>query len=258
MTINRRFFIRDSIFAAGAVLIPGSVERVTKLAMSGNDLFGYDPHLITIHHSAHHRGVHPGFEGVSGGLLADAGNFLRRGASTAEHQEMISKMNKAGYHVATLGDTELDMHPDELAALTEHMRFPLVNGNLSFEGTSLAGRVKPYVILPYGSYKIGVTAVSATCSLTGIAQRLRSEGCQLVICLSSMTHLSDQIGLAKANSGVDLILASNSASFQTGPYIAKDALGEEVAISQGCANGSYLRQLQLSMRTAFVALPALA
>jgi hypothetical protein len=68
--------------------------------------------------------------------------------------------------------------------------------------------------------------------------------------------LSDQVRLARTISGVDLIMAANRASFQTGPYIAKDALDEEVAISQGCANGSYLRHLHLSMQTAAIQYPA--
>ncbi len=285
MPINRRYFIKDSILAAGAFFIPNSVGRMGQWALHNPRphsmealvpflIPGVDPHLLTVYHTAHHNGELPSLKGMQQlraeriGMLLDAGQFLGKDKSFADHREMITVMNKAGYHGATLGENELNMDPDQMAELSAHMRFPLVSANLSFGGTPMSHRVSPYIILPYGSYKIGITGVGdkpvhahykyqhPAAPLTQIAKHLRAEGCHLVVCLSQLPHLSDQVRLARSIAGVDLMLAANKASFQTGPYIAKDANEEEVAISQGCSNGSYLRHLHLSLQMASIQFPA--
>jgi 5'-nucleotidase len=286
MTTNRRHFIKDSILAAGAFFIPTTAGRMANWALNPTQstglgmmapllIPGQDPHVLTVYHTAHHAGQSPSLNGMQhlmgdrSGLLVDAGHFLS-GNESNEHEsneQLIAVMNKAGYHAAAVGDTELDMNPEQLKGLTEQMRFPLVCANIHFDGPQI---FSPYITLPYGSYKIGITGVADRPlhaqspyryqhpkeALNSVAKELQEQGCNLVICLSSMTHLSDQVRLARSISGVDLIMAANRASFQTGPYIAKDMLDEEVAISQGCANGSYLRHLHLSMQTASVQFPA--
>lgn len=273
MTTNRRHFIKDSILAAGAFFIPTTAGRMANWALKGTSAMlipGLDPHLLTVYHTAHHAGQIPSLNGMQhlmqdrNGLLLDAGHFLSRNES---NEQLISVMNKVGYHAAALGESELDMDPEQLRELAAEMRFPLVCANIHVDGAQI---FNPYITLPYGSYKIGITGIAdrpmhnqspyrykhPAEALNKVAKQLQEQGCNLVICLSSMTHLSDQVRLARSISGVDLIMSANRASFQTGPYIAKDAQDEEVAISQGCSNGSYLRHLHLSMQTAGIQFPA--
>ena len=117
----------------------------------------------------------------------------------------VDAMNKMGYDVVALGNHEFDNGVDTLATILRAAQFDVVCANYDMRGTALESIVKPYTIIRRNGLKIGVFGIG--CDPKGLvadknlqsitfnppypiaqqmADTLRAQGCDIVICLSHL------------------------------------------------------------------------
>ncbi len=209
MNKERRLFINQMSLMAGLAALSKPMASAASISKGINTLYSKGREVTIYHTNDLHGNLDPvvgnmgGFNLVNtllknqdtNGLLLDAGDFLNGKHTAAMQRQVISTMNNMGYHAATIGDHELELGQDHLAALVPSMRFTLVNCNYEFDGV-LCKLVKPYVIINSGKFKIGITGVGhrlhdvkyndAIKSANKIATVLKEkEKCDLVVCLSA-------------------------------------------------------------------------
>lgn len=138
-------------------------------------------------------------------LLLDAGDFSQ-GTPYFNYYHgriEIDAMNKMGYDAGTLGNHEFDNGVDTLAEILKLANYPIVCANYDVTGSALEGLVKPYVILERNGIKVGIFGLGCYpysviddanfaplkylepyAVAQQMADTLRAQGCELVICLS--------------------------------------------------------------------------
>lgn len=167
-------------------------------------------------------------------------------------------MSKLGYDAATIGNHDFDNSIDGLAAQMPHAQFDILSANYDMKNTIMDGLIKPYKVYIKDGVRIGVFGLGI--QLNGLVNKrlyketvylepieiaqdmtatLRDqERCDLVICLSHLGYdyqnkdvISD-LNLAKATSGIDLIIGGHTHTFLEKPTIAQNKKGEFVLINQ--------------------------
>ncbi|RZJ56208.1 MAG: hypothetical protein EOO45_29030 [Flavobacterium sp.] len=115
-------------------------------------------------------------------------------------------------------------------------------------------KVKPYQILQYGKYKVGVTAVGEKANIAGLAvsnpqsalnrvSRLLKEKhqCDLVICLAHLGFNEkakiNNKSLAQSSAGVDCVIGGNAIEGKSQLLVIKNSKKEEVLLSQNHHKG---------------------
>lgn len=166
-------------------------------------------------------------------------------------------MSKLGYHASTIGNHEFDNGIDNIAAQLEHAKFDMINTNYDLENTSLDGLVKKHQIYEVDQFKIGIFGVGI--ELAGLVSKdlykeakyldpieiaknevryLKDEQkCDLVICLSHIGYeyksdKVDDVKLAKATQGIDLIIGGHTHTFLDEPQVFKNSAGKDVMVNQ--------------------------
>lgn len=166
-------------------------------------------------------------------------------------------MSKLGYHASTIGNHEFDNGIDNIAAQLEHAKFDMINTNYDLKNTSLDGLVKKHQIYEVDQFKIGIFGVGI--ELAGLVSKdlyketkyldpieiakdevryLKDEQkCDLVICLSHIGYeyksdKVDDIKLAKATQGIDLIIGGHTHTFLDEPQVFKNSAGKDVMVNQ--------------------------
>lgn len=167
-------------------------------------------------------------------------------------------MSQLGYDAATIGNHDFDNGLDGLAAQMPHAQFELLTANYDMRNTIMDGLTKPYKVFIKDGVRVGVFGLGV--KLAGLVtkkmyketvyldpiemaqetvQKLRQdEHCDLVICLSHLgydykdkTIISD-LNLARATSGIDLIIGGHTHTFLEKPTIAQNKNQEFVLINQ--------------------------
>lgn len=261
MSFNRRAFIRSQALLTGAFLFSGTADAIASVARKINTVDSSATAVNIFHTNDIGGKVMPDPDGLGGldllsrdlachevsGILVDAGGFLDAGQSVEQHLEVISRMNKTGYHAATLGVPELSLGQAALADIAGSIEFALVSCNYEFSHERLKSRIEPYVILKYGNSRVGVTGIgpAASCdgllckdpvkSLVDIARTLKkTEKCDLIICLASLgfEEQVNNITLAENSRYVDFIVGSNASPKKiNGTSVVKNAGGYDVFVS---------------------------
>ncbi|MDN6280281.1 MAG: metallophosphatase [Psychroflexus sp.] len=166
-------------------------------------------------------------------------------------------MSKLGYHASTIGNHEFDNGIDNIAAQLAHAKFDMINTNYDLKNTSLDGLVKKHQIYEVDQFKIGIFGVGI--ELAGLVSKdlykeakyldpidiakdevryLKDEQkCDLVICLSHIGYAYksdkvDDVKLAKATQGIDLIIGGHTHTFLDEPQVFKNSAGEDVMVNQ--------------------------
>lgn len=167
-------------------------------------------------------------------------------------------MSMLKYDAATLGNHDFDNGIDGLYAQLPHADFKLLTANYDFSNTIMDGHTRPYNVFVKDGVKIGVFGLGITLDglvnkrlyketkyldpievATDITSKLRnSEKCDLVICLSHLgydygdtSRISD-LNLAKATSGIDLIIGGHTHTFLEKPTIVQNKEGQFVLVNQ--------------------------
>lgn len=217
-------------------------------------------HLTILHTNDTHSQVEPKRDNNCGGyarrmglieeerkvdknlLLLDAGDFSQ-GTPYFNYYHgrvEIEAMNKMGYDAATLGNHEFDNGLDTLAMIIKMAKFPFVCANYDFTSSPLEGLVKPYAIINKGGLKIGVFGLG--CQPKGLisdanfapvqfmdpypiaqmmADTLRAQECDVVICLSHMGTLGKtkedlcDSALVRNTRGIDVVIGGHTHKLYT-------------------------------------------
>ncbi|MFT6111359.1 MAG: 5'-nucleotidase [Bacteroidia bacterium] len=165
-------------------------------------------------------------------------------------------MSEMGYDYATLGNHDFDGGLDGLVKQMPQASFQFLCANYDFNTTPLDGMVKPYAIKKMGPYKIGLFGIGIElaglvpdklyggikyedpiANANKIAQLLKDEGCNIIICLSHLgfeykgNKVSDKV-LAKSSSNIDLILGGHTHTFMSSPHRILNQNGKEIFINQ--------------------------
>ena len=225
MSINRRKFIKQTVFASGTVATASLLPLPAEAAVTRR--------ITILHTNDVHSRLDPfpmdgsrnaGLGGVAGRaalieeirneggevLLLDAGDIFQGTPyfNIYKGEPEMKAMSMMGYDAATMGNHDFDLGLDNFAAQLQHAKFPILICNYDFAGTPMESKFQPYKIFQKGDLKIGVLGVGI--ELKGLvpenlygktvytnpieaanlsAEILRKKGCDMIICLS---HLGDK------------------------------------------------------------------
>jgi 5'-nucleotidase len=194
-------------------------------------------------------------------LLLDAGDIFQGTPyfNLYKGEPEIKAMSVMNYDATTIGNHDFDAGMENLALqLTRHANFPMLIANYDFTRTPMENKTQPYKIFKKGKLKIGVLGVGIEGrglipdSLFGETKYLdpiqkanevaatlkKSQGCDLVICLSHLGNLykgsntvSDEV-LAKETENIDLIIGGHTHTFLDNPIVYKNKKGDDVIVNQ--------------------------
>ena len=157
----------------------------------------------------------------------------------------VNLMNEMGYDAMTIGNHEFDFGLDNMARLKD--------------------LVKPYVILERFGLKVGVFGLGAKpegliqankCEgviyqdpiavSNEIAEQLKEEGCDVIVCLSHLGIQMDEKLVANTRN-IDVILGGHSHTFMEGPKNYLNIDGKNVPVMHTGKNGIYVGRLDLTL-----------
>ena len=198
-------------------------------------------------------------------LQANTGDSA--GGKQAQHQQWMTwVLNKLGVNVATLGNHEFDITPQELTQVLKQANFPTVVHNLS--GASALPLTSTQVIngigivgltrhgdkwqLPLPFQQLGLQSQHFAASIDAAQKAidaLSQQGIKKVVVLSHMGFDKDQ-KLARALAGADVIVGGDSHTaikgVMDGLNWVKGKDGKPVLIVQAGNSGQYLGVADLS------------
>jgi len=206
-------------------------------------------------------------------LLVDAGDFSQGSPyfNFFHGRVEVEAMNYMRYDAATLGNHEFDNGLDTLAEILKLAQFPIVCANYDFTGTPLEGLVKPYTIIKRRNLKIGIFGLG--CQPKGMisdknflpakyaepypvaqsmADTLRAQGCDVVICLSHMGTKGKQKGDASDSAmvsqtrGIDVVIGGHTHELHDHLRIA-NMDGDSIPVVQMKKSGAYLGKIVLGI-----------
>lgn len=206
-------------------------------------------------------------------LLVDAGDFCQGTPffNFYHGRVELDAMNRMRYDAATLGNHEFDNGLDTLAAVLKTARFPIVSANYDFTGTPLENIVKPYTIVRKGGLKIGIFGLG--CNPKGIisdknfkpakylepysvaqkiADTLRAEKCDIVVCLSHMGTYGKapedvcDVNLAKQTRGIDVIIGGHTHKLYDNLRVP-NLDGDSIPLCQMGRSGVYLGKIMINL-----------
>jgi 5'-nucleotidase / UDP-sugar diphosphatase len=197
-------------------------------------------------------------------LLLHAGDacvgdlFYNTTFGAAELQLMLS----IGCDAMTLGNHEFDLTPSTLsqavAAAFAEGSFPLLSANLVMEDSSLQvlkSFVFPYTIKKFGNVNVGIFGLTTPATnvlsspspafvdtnivqiATTMVDSLTARGCQVIICLSHLGVMLDQV-LASYVPGIHVIVGGHDHYITEKPIEVMNPVGQKTLIVQ--ANSNYL------------------
>lgn len=247
-------------------------------------------HLTILHTNDTHSQILPNGKGLGGYarrmgvirserekdpnlLLLDAGDFSQGTAyfNFFHGRVEIDALNRMRYDAGTLGNHEFDNGIDTLAMILKLAKYPIVCANYDVTNTVLEGLVKPYTIIRRAGLKIGIFGIGVY-PFTTIAEKnfgairylepypvaqqmadtLRAQGCDVVICLSHQGTYAENPGdyndadMCEATHGIDVIIGGHTHKI----YLDERHLnseGKEVILAQMGKSGAMLGKITLAL-----------
>ena len=204
-------------------------------------------------------------------LLVDAGDYCQGTPyfNFYHGRVELDAMNRMRYDAATLGNHEFDNGLDTLAAVLKTAKFPVVCANYDFTGTAMEGVIKPYTIVHKGGLKIGIFGLG--CDPKGLisdknflpakyldpypiaqamADTLRAQGCDLVVCLSHMGTFGKapedvcDSAMVTRTRGIDVVIGGHTHKLYDNLRVA-NLDGDSIPVSQMAKSGVYLGKIVL-------------
>ena len=171
-------------------------------------------------------------------LLLDAGDqFQGTLFYNLFKSDVISDMmNRLEYDAMAIGNHEFDDGPVELARLIAGARFPVLSANIDASADpDLRNKLLPYHIFTQSGHRIAVVGLTTpdtpitsspgptigfTNPITLLQTTVNSLTAQGIDKIIALTHLgyAEDIALAQAVNGVDVIIGGHSHSFLYNPY----------------------------------------
>ncbi len=204
-------------------------------------------------------------------LLVDAGDFCQGTPffNFYHGRVEINAMNRMGYDAAMLGNHEFDNGLDTLAEVLKTAKFPVVCANYDFTGTALEGIIKPFTIVRKGGLKIGIFGLG--CDPKGLiadknflpvqylepypiaqamADTLRAQGCDIVVCLSHMGTYGKapedvcDVSMVGCTRGIDVVIGGHTHQLYDHVRVA-NLDGDSIPVAQMSKSGAYLGKIML-------------
>jgi 5'-nucleotidase len=267
---NRRSFLKNSTLVATATLFSKPISSFAHISKSAATLEASQKNII-IYHSSHINGYSKDLAGLNqmnkqqtGGLILDAGNFLGINQNTANHFAVISAMNTAGYHASMPSTQDLSYGEAYLAKLADTMNFSLINCNYIFNNSKLTEVVKPWQIIHFGKFKIGITGIGPEINGIGYqdpvkkandaAHHLKNKlNCDLVVCLSGLDYqqkgsIADNITVAEKSEAIDFIISSNTMQPASQTMVLKNITGHDVFVGHSSAEGLTMGKMMFEFK----------
>lgn len=277
MNSNRRSFLKKNVLLSGGLLMANSIDAIAGITKTihtnqinrtqisviyTNDILGNLDRvhgdfggLPAVHHSIKNE------EYAS--LLFDAGGFLNSDTDLATTLRGIDLMNKINYHGVNLSAADLKVGSEHFLKLLPYINFQLLSCNYIFANEQLRKAVKPFQILNYGKYKIGVTGVGEITRLEGlkvldpekalkqVAVKLKNEHkCDLIICLSHLSFNTksdfNNKKLAQSSAYVDMVIGGNAARSTSQLWVVRNSQKHEVVLSNNYDRGLSLAKVSFS------------
>lgn len=274
--MKRREFIKHTALISGSTLIAPSVFSKTiatpaKRKLKLTVLHTNDTHS-NIDPFPENHAKYPGKGGVARRfeliqkvreeeefvLLVDAGDIFQGTPYFNKFKGVLEMklMSELGYEVATMGNHDFDIGLEGFKNAYQYANFPFLCSNYDFSNTTLDGITNKKLIIDKGGLKIGLFGVGV--ELKGLvssnnyletkyldpveianemAEQLKNEGCDLVICLSHLgySYESDKVSdlvLAEKTENIHLIIGGHTHTFLDEPTEVKNRKGETVLVNQ--------------------------
>lgn len=201
-------------------------------------------------------------------LLFDTGDFSQGTPyyTMFRGEAEVKLMNLMGYDAVGIGNHEFDCGMENMAKLFRLATFPVVCSNYDFTNTVLDGLVRPYIILERGDLLVGVLGLGVrpegmipadkfrgvtyrdpVAVANEMAELLKKEGCQVVVCLSHLGIESDENLVVKTRN-IDIILGGHSHTFMKEPRIYLNADGASVQVMHTGRDGVKLGRIDLTLK----------
>ncbi|WP_443937128.1 hypothetical protein [Pedobacter sp. MW01-1-1] len=280
MNPYRRSFLKKNLLFAGSLVAANSIDAVAGLAKTINTHSVNKSQLNVMYTNDLKGEINPVYRDFGGlqnvfatvnnhevaTLLFDAGGFLKENASSTNQEKTIQLMNKINYHGVNLSAADLVNGLDGFASLLPCIQFPLLSCNYHFEDKNIRNAVKPYQILSYGKFKVGVTGVgeqvkmkgllvsNPTRALNRVSRILREKHqCDMVICLAHLgfeknNGLNNRV-LAENSERVDLVIGGNAKQSQSKLWIVRNQSKQEVMLSNNHSKGLSLAKMSFDYTT---------
>lgn len=268
MNTSRRSFLCKNLIFGSSLLLANPFDAIAGVAKSINT-YGVNQSQLSVMFTNDLQGkVNAAYKDFGGldhlrntilkeeisSLLFDAGGFLETGQSKTQQLQGIEIMNKINYHGVNLSAADLNKGIESFAELLPYINFQLLSSNYHFENPLLRRAVKPYQILKYGKFKVGVTAVGEEANITGLTvsnaqtalnrvSRLLKEKhqCDIVICLAHLGFKGNakinNKRLAQLSTGVDWVIGGNAPLDNSNLWVFKNSLKNDVLLSANLGKG---------------------
>ncbi|MDY0323347.1 MAG: 5'-nucleotidase C-terminal domain-containing protein, partial [Candidatus Carbobacillus sp.] len=213
-------------------------------------------------------------------LLLDAGDVFTGTLYFTKYEALADAqfMNLIGYQAMTLGNHEFDKGPEGLAKFLSAIQFPVVAANIDFgddpdlnefvsndiaEGQTIQpGHIYPAIILEIGGKRVGlfgltteetkaisspgehITFLPAIDKAREMVDALKAKNVDVIIALTHIGYNED-VKLAKAVSGIDVIVGGHSHTTLDSPTVIEHDDGMQTLIVQANEHRKYLGQLDL-------------
>lgn len=273
--LNRKNFLKQAALTAGAVMAAPTITKASDYfsPLKLTILHTNDTHS-RLEPFPMDGGRNQGLGGIAGRarlietirseeehvLLLDAGDIFQGTPyfNLYKGEPEIKAMSAMQYDATTIGNHDFDAGMENLATqLTKHANFPMLICNYDFTGTPMEYKTQPYKIFKKGKIKVGIFGVGiegkglipdnlfgATKYLdpiqkaNEIADLLKRDGCDMIICLSHLGNKYSEAGLvsdevlAKASENIDLIIGGHTHTFLDQPIVYKNKKGDDVVVNQ--------------------------
>ncbi len=181
----------------------------------------------------------------------------------------LKLMSKMGYDAVAFGNHEFDNGLDGFKDVLPYAGFPFLAANYDFSQTILAGKVRDYIVLTKGEYKVGVYGLGIdpeglvsrnlykeTKYLDPIEKAREMESilvkmqCDLIICLSHLgfdyegDKVSDML-VAGNTKYTDIIIGGHTHMLLDPPRIVRNLQNRPVAIGQAGYGGTYIGSMDV-------------
>jgi 5'-nucleotidase len=291
--VKRRNFIQNIVLGTGTLLVSPSLfsqenlKRKKRLVI----LHTNDTHS-TIEPFPSKHSKFPNMGGVSKRntiiqkirseeehvLLLDAGDIFQGTPyfNTFNGELEMKLMSLLEYDAATMGNHDFDIGLEGFLNAQQFANFPFLCANYDFSETILSGKTKAYHIFHKAGIKIGVFGIGIALkglvpmdkygntryldpisTANKIASELKSQSCDLVICLSHLgfeyenKNINSDRKLAAETQNIDIILGGHTHTFFDKPLVLKNSKNKDVLINQVGWGGVYLGRIDIDVESGF-------
>lgn len=196
-------------------------------------------------------------------LVVDCGDTFdaAKNVPKLRAETVLKGMDQMGYDALNLGERELSLGIDFLAAVIKDLKFPIISANIATGKKEYSSVIRPYVIKKIGSVRVGITgglpevlltpnsqkegdiqAKNTVDALKAILPDMKKQSDIIIF----MSHFGDDgtqnLLLHHQISGIDIVIAGHGRNMIETPKVVGGAI-----LLQNSMGGEYLGKLVLKL-----------